>query len=93
MKLYTHTHTIFLQKNCWTVWGESKSLVKISFNFDAKKSEEKREENRKNRIDNSKKLIKEAIKKWINKKDGLLYGKLESTKFSSYKSYDSLSFL
>ena len=62
--------------------------VKISFIFDAKKSEESRSDNI---IDNSKKLIKEAMKKWINKKDGLLYGKLESTEFS--KLYDSLSFL
>ena len=63
----------------------------MSFVFDAKKSGKNRA---KNDIDNSKKLIKEAMKKWINKKDGLLYGKLESiTKPSSYKPYDSLSFL
>ena len=63
---------------------ESNSLVKISFIFDAKKSGKDRS---KNYIDYSKKLIK----KWINKKDGLLYDKLESIKLS--KLHDSLSFL
>ena len=67
----------------------SKYLLKVSFIFDAKKSEVSREENRKNRIDNAKSLIK----KLINKKDGLLYDKLESIKLSSHKPYDSLSFL
>ena len=61
--------------------------VKISFIFDAKKSEDSRV---KNRIENAKKLIKALIKKWISKKDGLLYDK-ESTELS--KLYDSLSFL
>ena len=58
----------------------------MSFVFDAKKSEKSRA---KNDIDNTKKLIKERI----NKKDGLLYGKLESINLSSYKLYNSLSFL